>query len=132
MDEAPKAEENDEKVNDTPVGRYPSLVEDYRLLRVLIDDHPNAVMAIARADGGKVFAFDMFVMGLIERSLHLVYGFMATFDGWNLVSAAPLVRLQIDNLVRLSYVARHPEMHKVAIEAMDTEFRHMEDPDGIV
>lgn len=92
--------------SDTPVERYPSMAEDHRLLTVMTGQHTDVVHQLMSGGGGTAFAFDIFLFGLVERSLHLVYGFLATFDAWNLVAAAPLVRLQIDNLVRLCYVRR--------------------------
>ncbi|HXU35190.1 MAG TPA: hypothetical protein VN937_02420 [Blastocatellia bacterium] len=43
---------------------------------------------------------DMFAWMVLKRSISLVYGFVALIRAKNLISAAPLVRLQIDNLLR--------------------------------
>lgn len=43
---------------------------------------------------------DMFAWMVLKRSISLVYGFVALIRAKNFISAAPLVRLQIDNLLR--------------------------------
>lgn len=118
-------------IGDTPVGRYAdSLGEDWRVLQLLYEDHIPTVKGFMLAGEGTMFRIDLFLSGVLQRSLHLVRGFLATFDDWNIVCAAPLVRLQIDNLIRVSYVCRHPSSDDVAGEALDTDFRHMVDEKG--
>ncbi len=77
-----------------------------------------------------MFRLDLFLSGVLQRSLHVVRGFLTTFDDWNIVCAAPLVRLQIDNLIRVSYVSRHRASDDIAGQALDTEFRRMVDEHG--
>jgi hypothetical protein len=96
----------------------------------MAEAHIPSVKAYLRAGGGEIFPVDLFFGGVAERSLNLVYGFAATFDAWNLVCAAPLVRLQIDNLIRVSYVARHREPHRMAMELFDKDFRDVKDDKG--
>jgi hypothetical protein len=43
---------------------------------------------------------DIFAWMVLKRSISLVYGFVALIRARNFISAAPLVRLQIDNLLR--------------------------------
>jgi hypothetical protein len=81
-------------------------------------------------DDGKLFTIDLFLTGVAMRSYHLVDGFLALLDEWNLIAAAPILRLQLDNLVRISYVV-HAERSDVLAEAIleGREFRHMKAPD---
>lgn len=113
----------------TPVNQYPSLARPFQLLEMLHDSHTSTMRRQLEAGGG-IFPFDLFYGGVIQRSVCLCRGFLDAFLDWNLVVAAPLVRLQIDNLVRVSYISRHATPHQVAMEAMDTEFRRMKGPDG--
>lgn len=116
---------------DSPAERYPAtLAEDWRILQLLYDDHIPTVKGFMLAGEGAMFRLDLFLSGVLQRSLHLVRGFLSTFSDWNIVCAAPLVRLQIDNLVRVSYVSRHPLSDEVAGEALGTDFRHMVDERG--
>jgi hypothetical protein len=55
---------------------------------------------------GLIFGFqritllDLFVLMVLKRSISLVFGFTTLIRDRNFVSAAPLIRLQIDNLLR--------------------------------
>jgi hypothetical protein len=61
----------------------------------------------------------------------LVDGFLGAFDTWNLLVAAPLVRLQIDTLVRLSYAVTCPDMDRLTTVLLDgVEFRALKDEAG--
>lgn len=58
-------------------------------------------------------------------------GSWTTFDAWNPIVAAPLVRMQIDNLVRLSYMCRAPSSTDVARHVLlGGEFPKLHDGDG--
>jgi hypothetical protein len=63
-------------------------------------------MAAALAE--ELYVPDLLMWSFAQRSYALVDGFLGAFDTWNLLVAAPLVRLQIDTLVRLSYAATCP------------------------
>lgn len=77
---------------------------------------------------GDFGVLDMIVSGSIQRSYHLVEGFIRTWDGWNITAAAPLVRLQIDSLIRLSYLLRHPDAHALAHQLLRVDsFRELRD-----
>ena len=67
----------------------------------------------------------------MSRSYSLVDGFISAFDDWNPIVAAPLVRMQIDSLVRLSYTARAPSAQEVAEYVIGgAEFRNLKTRDG--
>jgi hypothetical protein len=38
------------------------------------------------------------MMGVAQRSFHLLDGFLETFDSWDVTVAAPLVRFQLENV----------------------------------
>lgn len=78
-----------------------------------------------------LFTIDLFMVAVARRSYHLVDGFLALFDEWNVVAAAPLLRMQLDNLTRMSYVARAPTSDEVVEEVLGgVEFRKMKDNTG--
>jgi hypothetical protein len=51
--------------------------------------------------GGKLVSSDMLVAALVNRSMGLIRGFCSMITG-NYICAAPLVRLQLENLLRFS------------------------------
>jgi hypothetical protein len=52
-----------------------------------------------------LYSFDLYLIGAINRSINLNKGFVDLMKSNNFISAAPLVRLNLDNLLRL-YAAR--------------------------
>jgi hypothetical protein len=82
---------------------------------------------------GDIYDIDLVYVGVMVRSYGLVDGFIDAFDTWNPIVAAPLVRMQLDNLVRLSYMARAPSATAVARHVVaGGEFRNLKDSDGRV
>jgi hypothetical protein len=51
---------------------------------------------------------DIVLLSILDRSLDLIDGFLATYDRWNLSTAAPQVRMQVDNLLRLALIRVAP------------------------
>jgi hypothetical protein len=48
---------------------------------------------------------DFVLLGIIQRSIEITRGFIALIDDWNLLCAAPLIRLQLDTLLRMAYLS---------------------------
>jgi hypothetical protein len=85
---------------------------------------------LGAADGG-LYEIDLFLAAAMARSYSLVDGFISAFDSWNPVVAAPLLRMQIDSLVRIAYMATAPEADKVAQHIVNGgEFRNLKDSEG--
>lgn len=83
------------------------------------------------ASSGEIYLPDMFLTALMQRSYGLVDAMIEMVDEYNLVAAAPLLRLQLDSLVRASYVAHAPDADVVVMEVLKgAEFRTMRDKDG--
>ena len=64
-------------------------------------EHVPLAKYITRADGGNVFAFDLFTMAAINRSLAQINGFVLLIEHRNFPCAAAILRLQLDNLMRV-------------------------------
>lgn len=83
------------------------------------------------ASSSDSFELDLVLLGIMVRSYSLVDGFIDAFDTWNPIVAAPLVSMQIDNLVRLSYLVRAPKADDVARYVIaGGEFRRLKDGNG--
>jgi hypothetical protein len=81
--------------------------------------------------GGSIYTIDLVMGAAMTRSYSLVDGFIGAFDTWNPIVAAPLVRMQIDSLVRIAYMANAPHADDVAAYVIGGgEFRNLKDPDG--
>jgi hypothetical protein len=73
----------------------------------------------------------LFILGVANRSYEIVDGYLDAFDKWNVYVAGPLVRLQLDNLVRVCYMAVYPNPHDLSMELLGgTEFRKLKHSDG--
>jgi hypothetical protein len=80
--------------------------------------------------GEELYETDLFFIAVMARSYSLVDGFVSAFDSWNPAVMAPLVRLQIDSLVRVSYLAKAPKVEEVAVHLIKGgEFRTLKDAD---
>jgi hypothetical protein len=97
----------------------------------LREHHLDLVQRFLSAADGALYTLDLVFGAVMTRSYSLVDGFLDTFDQWNPIVAAPLLRLQIDSLVRTSYIARAPAADSVANEILGGgEFRKMKDAQG--
>lgn len=83
-------------------------------LDVLRWHHVELSKRFLGASNGDIYEIDLVYLGVMVRSYSLADGFIDAFDSWNPIVAAPLLRMQIDNLVRLSYMARAPSATDVA------------------
>ncbi len=78
-----------------------------------------------------LYETDLFFIAVMARSYGLVDGFISAFDTWNPAVMAPLIRLQIDSLVRVAYLAKAPHVEKLALHIIGGgEFRSLNDSDG--
>lgn len=77
------------------------------------------------------YTLDTFFIGLAQRSYELINGFISMLDEANFSVMAPILRMQIDNLMRASYVSRSSNPDQIASEFLNgVEFRKMKDGKG--
>lgn len=111
--------------------RFPELRGPREYLDRLRVHHLDLARRVFEVDDGKIYLPDLLVMSMMQRSYGLVEAVIDCVDGYNLAAAAPLLRLQLDTLVRACYVARHPLADDVVNALLDgIEFRKMKDADG--
>jgi hypothetical protein len=90
--------------------------------------HLDLVGRFLEVSGGALYTLDLFMVVAMTRSYSIVDGFIDAFDSWSPIVAAPLIRMQIDTLVRLSYTARAQSAQEVAEYVIGGgEFRHLKD-----
>ncbi len=70
------------------------------------------------ADSGKLYAIDIFVIATLNRSLCLLTGFIDLIRVHNFIAAAPLIRLQLDNSLRLSAATLVNDPHEFAMNVL--------------
>jgi hypothetical protein len=95
----------------------PMVIERHSELRPGYDDlleehdrHFDLVRAICKGDdpgsSAPLFRCDFVLLSVLNRSLDLVDGFLWSFNRWNLSTAAPIARMQVDNLLRLALLSK--------------------------
>lgn len=111
--------------------RFPELRGPRSCLDSLRIHHLDLARRALEADSGQLYLPDLLVTSMMQRSYGLVEAVIDTVDGYNLAAAAPLLRLQLDTLVRASYVANSPNADDV-VDAMleGNQFRKMKDSEG--
>jgi hypothetical protein len=115
---------------ESPAQVDPTLAEPRRKLLEQAQAHVLAVKGFMTATGD-IYIIDVFLAGVANRSVYLITGFVDALDKWNVFAAAPLVRLQLDSLIRVSYMTRAPKADAVAEEVMKgRNFRSLSDADG--
>ena len=72
------------------------------LLETSRDAHLEVGMCMHKAYGGAIYPLDLLASAVLKRSMALIDGFSAMIRAENFICAAPLVRLQLDNLLRFS------------------------------
>ena len=90
----------------------------FKELETLQDMDLEMGREMLEADNGNLFHFDFFASGIFHRSLMLISGFIKLIPD-NFISAAPLVRMQLDNFLRTSAAHRvDMPLHEFAIEVI--------------
>ncbi|HEV2640046.1 MAG TPA: hypothetical protein VGX23_33235 [Actinocrinis sp.] len=115
----------------TSADRFPELRQPRAYLDRLRAHHLDLAQRIVEADNGNLYLLDLLLMTMMQRSYGLVEAVIDCVDAYNLVAAAPLLRLQLDTLVRACYVAHAPSADDVVTALLEgTEFRKMKDAEG--
>lgn len=100
-------------------------------LRDIEGEHIKVGMQIMKAAGGKIYPLDLLAIPVLNRSIALLSGFCDLIERKNFISAAPLIRLQLDNLLRFQAGWLVDKPHDFAIEVFaGKRIRDMRDRDG--
>lgn len=77
-------------------------------MRTREKEHLKLLTAVLRADEGKLFQADLIVIGAVQRSFMLLKGFLAMLRSGNYLCAGALLRMQLDNILRLYAASLFP------------------------
>src|ERR1039458_4375479 len=104
------------------------LLKDLRASEPL---HLKVGLRMMKAADGAVFPVDMLAWAALNRSANLVPAFASLIEARNLIAAAPLLRLQIDNCLRFHSVYIVGKPHDFAGAVLKGEqVRKMKDSKG--
>jgi hypothetical protein len=100
-------------------------------LRASESAHQQVLARAMTADAGALYPADHVMLGVAQRSLMLIAGFVALVEQSNAVCAVPLLRLQLDNIMRFNalWLVRDP---KEVLNALLSEkpFNKLKSRDG--
>jgi len=72
-----------------------------RILETYREKHLQLATKVIEADNGNIFPVDLLIISSLNRSMCLLRGFLDLIKSRNFICAAPLVRIQLDNGLRL-------------------------------
>lgn len=112
-----------------PTDRYPKLRTRYEIIERQKRAHFDLFQESRTADGGNIYLTDLFTETVLKRSLDLIDGIICLTNHWNFAAAAPLLRLQLDNLLKLSYLAQCKNRDEIMKAVLRGEsFPRLKDP----
>jgi hypothetical protein len=88
-----------------PSELYPKVAECENRLNDLIKEIINIGKDMLSINGGNIYAPDLFITGVLNRTINLTDAILVLTERWNIVAAGPLIRLYLDTLLRSSYLA---------------------------
>lgn len=86
-----------------PSELYPHVAECEKGLNDLIREIINVGKEMFPVGKGLYMA-DIFLMGVMNRSINLIDAILVLTGHWNFVAAGPLIRIHLDTLLHLSYL----------------------------
>jgi hypothetical protein len=116
---------------ESPVERYPGLRKYFEAIEKLERLHFEVAAALASAGGGDLWHTDFVLMGVLERSLDILDAAQVLIERWNFTAAAPLLRMQLDSLLRVNYLSKVGDAEAVSREVFaGTPFYKLKDAKG--
>jgi len=95
------------------------------------EQHIQLGKMMSEAYQGTIYHMDLFVAAVLNRSLYLIDGFSMLVLDRNYISSAPLLRLQLDNALRLHAAWLVDEPHQFVIDVMSgKQIRNLKDSSG--
>lgn len=121
----------DAVTNNLPHELYPSLSEK----RIILGSYKENIIKLGKSKMGNFIedanCTDLVMLGIIHRSIKINEGFISLIDKWNLLCAAPMIRLQIDTLLRLSYLSTLEDREDISRKLLSGErINNIEGKDG--
>lgn len=100
-------------------------------LRALDARHREVGLSLGKAHDGDLYPLDFFAIGALNRSMALLDGFASMVEARNFISAAALLRLELDTALRFSAAWLVDSPHVFAMEVLGgTPVRRISDREG--
>ena len=93
--------------------------------------HLDLAKYVLSANEGALFALDLLMIAALNRSLCLLRGFCDLIERRNFLCAAPLLRLQLDNCLRILGASLVENPNNFAVKVIDgTQINKLKDQSG--
>ncbi len=113
------------------VDRFLGLVVQREKLDQLRIRHLDIFRETLMAADGALFLPDFIIAAMLQRSYGIVDALIDAVDNYNIHAAAPLLRLQLDNLFRAHYFASAPDLGGLVERLLaGEELRRIKDIEG--
>ena len=100
-------------------------------LRASKPAHLQALQQATLANGAALYPADLIIHGVAQRSLQLLSGFSVMVEQSNVVCAVPLLRLQLDSIMRFYALWLVPDPNEVLLALLsDKPFKNLKSSDG--
>lgn len=96
-----------------------TILKHIEALRGSHKDHIDLLGRILSANDGALYGVDLVVIGVIHRSISLIDGFTRMVEDRNALCANALLRLQLDNIIRLYACWLVDDPHSIAIRLLE-------------
>lgn len=124
--------ENNLEIPTTEDNTILSIVLKEFLVKLQLFDKKFQMVAACMIKSGKgLYALDYYILGILNRSSSLIFGFETLINSSNFISAAHLVRPHLDNYLRLLAAWLVEEPHAFAKDVwMGSTIRNIKDRSG--
>jgi len=95
------------------------------------NDHIKLLSSVLQADDCALFPADLIVVGAVQRSLMLIKGFLSLLRSGNYLCAGAILRMQLDNILRLYAASLFPSGSDTLTAFLeDQPLSRLKAPDG--
>ena len=98
---------------------HKTVMEHIETLRNSRQEHINLLGSILKSDGAKIWGVDLVVAAVINRSIALINGYTKMVEDRNVLCSNALLRLQLDNIIRLYACWLVDDPHSIAVLLLD-------------
>ncbi|MFD1407795.1 hypothetical protein ACFQ49_06440 [Kroppenstedtia eburnea] len=99
-------------------------------LRSFEKEFIKAAQEVVMAYGGAIYLADLYTISTSNRALNLLIGFCDLIERRNLLAAAPLIRIQLDTLLRYFAMCLVEDINEFLLGVMNGDFKKQKDRDG--
>ena len=115
----------------SPIEKFPNLEYLFIKLREYKKQHFEIFKLIQGETNDNIYHLDMFLKPVLKRSLDLTEALIILVDKWHYTISGSLLRMQIDNLLRVNYIFQRKDNDKLLLQFFrEDSFRKLKHIDG--